>query len=290
VSILLEGETGTGKGLLARIIHDASDRKAKPFVQINCAALPEPLLESELFGHVKGAFTGASYNKVGLFKEAEEGTLFLDEVDKTSLSVQAKLLHVLDTKEVRPVGSVKPHQVDTRVICAANTNLRERIQAGEFLEDLYYRLNDFILSVPPLRERREDIPLLVDHFLTRFSAQYDRPLVKLSPEVRRALLEYSWRGNVRELEKTMRRLVVLAEDGAPIGLNLLPAEISAEEPAPAGGGTTLRDEVSRTERRVIAEALRAHKGNKARAARELRVSYPCLLKKIREYGLERVAS
>jgi transcriptional regulator with PAS, ATPase and Fis domain len=130
----------------------------------------------------------------------------------------------------------------------------------------------------------------VDHFLTRFSAQYDRPLVKLSPEVRRALLEYSWRGNVRELEKTMRRLVVLAEDGAPIGLNLLPAEISAEEPAPAGGGTTLRDEVSRTERRVIAEALRAHKGNKARAARELRVSYPCLLKKIREYGLERVAS
>jgi len=169
VSILISGETGTGKGLLAQVIHQSSNRREKPFIQINCAALPEQLLESELFGHVKGAFTGASYNKVGLFAEADGGTLFLDEVDKTSLAVQAKLLHVMDTKEVRPVGSVKTARVDTRVLCATNTDLRRRIEDAEFLEDLYYRLNDFTISVSPLRRRPEDVPLLVDHFLRRFA-------------------------------------------------------------------------------------------------------------------------
>ncbi len=284
VSILIEGETGTGKGLLVQVIHEASNRREKPFVQINCAALPEPLLESELFGHVKGAFTGATYNKVGLFKEAENGTLFLDEVDKTSLAVQAKLLHVLDSKEVRPVGSVKPYRVDTRVVCATNTNLREKIKAGEFLEDLYYRLNDFILTVPPLRERREDIPLLIEYFLKKFSQQYGRPEVKLSPEVRRVLLDHPWPGNVRELEKTIRRLVVLADEELPVGMDLLPLEIQ-NDPGPVAAGTTLREEVSRTERRVIADALRASGWNKSQAARTLKVSYPCLLKKIKEHRL-----
>jgi transcriptional regulator with PAS, ATPase and Fis domain len=286
VSILIEGETGTGKGLLAHLVHQASDRRGKPFVQINCAALPEQLLESELFGHVKGAFTGASYNKVGLFKEAEEGTLFLDEVDKTSLAVQAKLLHVMDSKEVRPVGSVKSHRVDTRVVCATNTNLRQKIEAGEFLEDLYYRLNDFILKVPPLRERREDIPVLMDYFLKKFSRQYGRPEVKLTPEVQRVLLELPWRGNVRELEKTIRRLVVLADEELPVGPELLPVEIqvSAAEDL-TGEPSTLREEVARTEKRVIGEALRAHRWNKARVARSLKISYPCLLKKIKDYNL-----
>jgi len=286
VSILIEGETGTGKGLLSQIIHQASDRREKPFVQINCAALPEQLLESELFGHVKGSFTGASYNKVGLFKEAESGTLFLDEVDKTSLAVQAKLLHVLDSKEVRPVGAVKSYRVDTRVVCATNTSLLDRIKAGEFLEDLYYRLNDFVVTVPPLRDRREDIPLLVDYFVKKFSAQYGRPEVKLSPEVRRLFLELPWRGNVRELEKTIRRLVVLADEEMPVGMELLPPELQAVEPSGSlAAGTTLRDEVARTERRVIAEALRAAKWNKAKVARRLKVSYPCLLKKIKDHGL-----
>ncbi len=289
VSILIEGETGTGKGLLVQIIHEASNRRNKPFVQINCAALPEQLLESELFGHVKGAFTGATYNKVGLFKEAENGTLFLDEVDKTSLAVQAKLLHVMDSKEVRPVGSVKPYRVDTRIICATNANLREKIRAGEFLEDLYYRLNDFILNVLPLRERREDIPLLVDYFLKKFSNQYERPEVKLSPEVRRVLLDHPWPGNVRELEKAIRRLVVLADEELPAGLDLLPVEIQTE-PASDLLGKTLREEVARTERRVIADALRAANWNKSQVARQLKVSYPCLLKKIKEHHLLKPAS
>ena len=288
VSILIEGETGTGKGLLARIIHGASNRKDKPFVQINCAALPEPLLESELFGHVKGAFTGAAYNKVGLFKEAENGTLFLDEVDKTSLSVQAKLLHVMDSKEVRPVGSVKPYRVDTRIICATNSNLRAKIEAGEFLEDLYYRLNDFILTAPPLRERREDIPLLIDYFLEKFSGQYGRDGVRLSAEVRRVLLDYSWPGNVRELEKTIRRLVVLADEDLPVGVDLLPVELQTETPRLPGA--TLREEVARTEKRVIEEALRSNNWNKARVARMLKVSYPSLLKKIKEHQLTKPSS
>ena len=284
VSILIEGETGTGKGLLAQIIHQASDRRAKPFVQVNCAALPEPLLESELFGHVKGAFTGATYNKTGLFKEAEEGTLFLDEVDKTSLAVQAKLLHVMDTKEVRPVGSVKSLRVDTRVLCATNVNLRQKIAAGEFLEDLYYRLNDFIVLVPPLRDRREDIPPLIDYFVNKFSTQYGRPEIRLTAEVRRILIELPWRGNVRELEKTIRRLAVLADDSQPVGIELLPAEIQVFDPEPQNGAT-LRQEIARTERRVIAEALKSHSWNKAQVARALHVSYPCLLKKIREFNL-----
>ncbi len=285
VSILIEGETGTGKGLLVQVIHEASNRRDKPFVQINCAALPEPLLESELFGHVKGAFTGATYNKVGLFKEAENGTIFLDEVDKTSLAVQAKLLHVMDSKEVRPVGSVKPYRVDTRVICATNSNLRERIRSGEFLEDLYYRLNDFIITVPPLRDRREDLPLLIDYFLKKFCQQYGRNEVALTAEVRRVLLDHHWPGNVRELEKTIRRLVVLADEELPVGLDLLPVEIQTEKPS--FRGRTLREEVGRTERRVISDALRANGWNKAQVARILKVSYPCLLKKIKEFNLER---
>jgi transcriptional regulator with GAF, ATPase, and Fis domain/Tfp pilus assembly protein PilF len=286
VSILVEGETGTGKGLLAQIIHQASERREGPFVQINCAALPEQLLESELFGHVKGSFTGASYNKIGLFKEAESGTLFLDEVDKTSLAVQAKLLHVMDSKEVRPVGSVKSYHVDARVVCATNTNLMEKIRAGLFLEDLYYRLNDFIVVVPPLRDRREDIPPLIQYFLKKFSHQYGRPEVKLSPEVQRIFMELAWRGNVRELEKTIRRLVVLADDDMPVGQELLPVEIQV--PGISGNGeegATLREEVGRTERRVIAEALRTHQWNKAKVARTLKVSYPCLLKKIKDHGI-----
>lgn len=292
-SILIEGETGTGKGLIAQAIHNHSGRRGRPFIQVNCAALPEQLLESELFGHVQGAFTGAVREKVGLFKEADGGTLFLDEVDKTSETLQGKLLHVLDQKEIRPVGSTRWVRVDTRVIVATNVDLRERIRSGRFLEDLYYRLNDFIIKLPSLRDRRDDIPVLVDHFLARFGAQYGKDGVEMRPEVRQALVDAEWRGNIRELEKTVRRMVVLAEDGEPIGLDLLPWERPLSTPRPAlesAGALSLRDEVARTERRVIGEALGRHQWNKLRVARELKISYPCLLKKIKDLGLERPES
>jgi transcriptional regulator with GAF, ATPase, and Fis domain/tetratricopeptide (TPR) repeat protein len=289
-SILVEGETGTGKGLIAQSIHDHSRRRQRPFIQINCAALPEPLLESELFGHMQGAFTGAVREKIGLFKEAEGGTLFLDEVDKTTETLQAKLLHVLDKKEIRPVGSTRWQAVDTRVICATNVDLRERIRGGRFLEDLYYRLNDFIIKVPPLRERTDDIPILIDHFLARFATQYGKGELILLPELRKALVEYEWRGNVRELEKTVRRMVVLADDNEPLGLNALPFERPLAAAASSPGNSSLRDEVARTERRVIADALERFLWNKSRTARELKISYPCLLKKIKEHGLERRAA
>jgi len=290
-SILVEGETGTGKGLIAQAIHNHSRRREKPFIQVNCAALPEQLLESELFGHVHGAFTGAIREKIGLFKEAEGGTIFLDEVDKTTETLQAKLLHVLDQKEIRPVGSTKWQRVDTRVICATNVELRERIRSGKFLEDLYYRLNDFIIKVPPLRERRDDIPVLIDHFLARFAEQYAKGEVTLLPEARRALMESDWRGNVRELEKSIRRMVVLAEENEPIGVEHLPFDrvVLATPGAANGSSASLRDEISRTERRVIGDALSKNQWNKSRAARELKISYPCLLKKIKELGLERRA-
>lgn len=288
VSVLLVGETGTGKGLLAQLLHDTSRRRDKPFVQINCAAIPEQLLESELFGHVKGAFTGATYNKVGLFQEADRGTVFLDEVDKTSYAVQAKLLHVLDSKEIRPVGAVKPIPVDSRVVCATNADLRAKIRAGEFLEDLYYRLNDFPVLVPPIRERREDIPLLLDHFLKRFAGQYERPGIKMTREVRRVLLDHDWPGNVRELEKVVRRLVVLSEEDQPVGLELLPPDLRSD--LPAIEGTTLREELARTERRVLADALRTHGWNRSQVSRVLKISYPALLKKIKDYGLEEPAA
>jgi len=284
VSILVVGETGTGKGLLAEVIHEASNRKGHPFVTINCAALPEQLLESELFGHMKGAFTGATYNKVGLFQEADGGTLFLDEVDKTSLAVQAKLLQVMDTKEVRSVGSVKSSLVDTRVVCATNADLQGKIRSGEFLEDLYYRLNDFTVKVPPLRERPEDLPLLLEHFLEKFGQQYGRQGIRLTPELRHILLNHPWPGNVRELEKAVRRLVVLAEDEADVGMELLPPEMQTQD-LPRRHAT-LREELARTERRVLADALRAADWNRSQVSRELKISYPSLLKKIREYRLK----
>jgi transcriptional regulator with PAS, ATPase and Fis domain len=286
-SILIEGETGTGKGLLAAEIHQASHRRKRSFVQVNCAALPEQLLESELFGHVVGAFTGAVREKIGLFKEAEGGTIFLDEVDKTTSAVQAKLLHVLDKKEIRPVGSTKWVTVDTRVVCATNVDLRDWIKQGKFLEDLYYRLNDFSIRVPALRERREDIPLLVNHFLQKYAAQYGKPTPALTSAVLQTLIDASWRGNVRELEKTVKRMVVLVDDGAAIDVDLLPPELVASPGDNGNGKRTLRAEVERTERRVIGDALRNAGWNKARVARELKISYPSLLKKIREFGLDR---
>jgi transcriptional regulator with GAF, ATPase, and Fis domain/Tfp pilus assembly protein PilF len=289
-TLLFVGETGTGKGLLARVVHDLSARRDRPFVQVNCAALPEHLLESELFGYVQGAFTGASRDKSGLFEEAEGGTIFLDEIEKISESVQAKLLHVLDRGEIRPVGATRSRKVDARVICATGCDLRERIQSGRFLEDLYYRLNDITVRVPSLRERREDIPVLADHFLATFSRQMDRPIQGFAPEVLRTFMQHEWRGNVRELEKTVKRMVVLSDEGSSLGVDLLPSEVREAVPIeadPKNGGRTLRANIVVLERRMIADALDRHRWNKARVSRELGLSYPTLLSKIRTLRLER---
>jgi Nif-specific regulatory protein len=300
-TILFMGETGTGKGLFAQVVHEMSSRRDRPFVQVNCAALPEHLLESELFGYVQGAFTGATRDKPGLFEEAAGGTIFLDEIEKIPEAVQAKLLHVLDRGEIRPVGATRTRKVEARVICATGGDLRERIREGRFLEDLYYRLNDITVRVPSLRERREDVPVLAQHFLAHFSRQMEKDVRGFAPEVMRLFLESEWRGNVRELEKTVKRMVVLADDGDVLGAELLPAELREERSAapahaangghaPEGaapkGGRTLRRSVSELERRMIAEALERYHGNKARVARELGLSYPTLLSRIRAYGLE----
>jgi transcriptional regulator with GAF, ATPase, and Fis domain/Tfp pilus assembly protein PilF len=294
-TVLFMGETGTGKGLLAQVVHEASNRRDRPFVQVNCAALPESLLESELFGYVHGAFTGAVRDKAGLFEEAEGGTIFLDEIEKVPESVQAKLLHVLDRSEIRPVGATRSKRVDARVICATGVDLRERIREGRFLEDLYYRLNDITVRVPALRERREDIPVLAQHFLALYARQMEKILRGFSPEVMQLFLAHEWRGNVRELDKTVKRMVVLADQGDMLGLDLLPPEM--REPATRavagaagnGGeaGRSLRSSVSELERRVISEALDRHRWNKAKVARELGLSYPTLLARIRNLELER---
>jgi DNA-binding NtrC family response regulator/tetratricopeptide (TPR) repeat protein len=286
-SILVQGETGTGKGLLAQCVHRASARRDQPFVAVNCAALPESLLESELFGHVQGSFTGANRRKRGLFEEASGGTLFLDEISRTTLSVQAKLLHVVDTREVRPVGATRGHQVDVRLICASNVDLREAIRRGTFLEDLFYRLNDFSVLLPPLRERREDIPLLVAHFYDEACREMGRRPRGLSQDLMAGMLEHEWRGNIRELMQVVRRLVALSEDGEWIGTALLPAEfdrvVRSAQPAES---STLRDEMARLEARMIAEALAAAKWNRSMAARRLQISYPNLLSKIKLYRLD----
>ena len=283
--VLIQGETGSGKGLIARCIHESSRRSARSFIQLNCAALTETLLESELFGHERGSFTGAIRDKKGLFEEASDGTLFLDEIDKTSLGTQGKLLHVLEMAQVRPVGSNHWRPVDTRVITATNARLATSIQERRFLEDLYYRLNDIVIALPSLRERRDDVPLLAHHFLDRFRVSIEKDVRGFSDAVMARLVAYDWPGNVRELEKAVRRMIVLAEPGAVIELDLLPPAILGDAVGEMTTGKTLRDQVERVERRVIADTLRACGWNRSETARQLHISYPCLLSKIRTFGL-----
>jgi transcriptional regulator with GAF, ATPase, and Fis domain len=285
-TVLVEGETGTGKALVAEALHGCSPRREGTFIPISCSAIPESLLESELFGHMQGAFTGAIRDKKGLFEEAESGTVFLDEVAKTTASVQAKLLHFLDKKEIRAVGSTKWKKVDARIICATNLDLRQLIKDGGFLEDLYYRLSDITISVPPLRERRDDIPLLVQHYLKEYGGSNDVPSRVVSRGAMQLLMDHDWPGNVRELEKTVKRMLVLAGPDGELISELLPREINRAEVELVEGGS-LRTEVERTERRVIGEALERYCWNKARAAKSLNTSYPTLLKKIKELNIDR---
>ncbi len=287
LTVLLNGETGTGKGLLAYSIHALSKRSERRFMSINCAAIPEALLESELFGHKRGSFTGAHSDKKGLLAEAEGGTVFLDEIGKMPLSMQGKLLHFMDTKIVRPVGANVEVAVDVRVVCASKSDLHQMAMKGLFLEDLYYRLLDFPLVMPPLRERPDDIELLTRHFVERFSQEMSAEIPALDRVFLDRLVEHSWPGNVRELEKSLRRAIVLAQGEGVLRPEHLPAEIAGEQ-AQSGSGeqiAPLKETLAGIECREITRALKVSGGNKSAAARTLKISYPNLLKKIRHYGI-----
>ena len=277
-NVLIMGPSGTGKGLVARVIHDSSARARGPFLAINCSAFQDQLLESELFGHEKGAFTGATAAKPGLFEVAEAGTLLLDEVGEMSPAMQAKLLQVLDTREMRRVGGTRVHRLDVRIIAATNRDLPEAVKAGRFREDLYYRLNVVTLTLPPVRERKEDIPLLVEHFLARFGSAGYGPR-RFTPESLQVLTDYPWPGNVRELANAIERLLILTP-GEAIGPEDLPPNIRSIQGAADAPGS-----LADMERLHILRVLKETQGRKAQAARILGVDVKTLNKKIRDYQI-----
>ena len=288
LTVLLSGETGTGKGLLAYSIHALSRRSDQVFQQINCAAIPDALIESELFGHVKGAFTGADSDKKGLLESAEGGTVFLDEIGKMPLNMQGKLLQFLDSMVVRPVGGNTERLVDVRLIAASKTDLHTAAMEGRFLEDLYYRLLDFPLVIPPLRERKDDVQLLARHFVQRFSREIGNKLLAIDHQFMDTLTHFSWPGNVRELEKTIKRAIVLAQDDGVLRIEHLPVNMrETAEPSlqVSDAQVPLKDTLAAIECREIGRALEIAGGNKSQAARSLKISYPNLLKKIRHYGI-----
>lgn len=290
-TVLLLGESGTGKELFARAVHRMSPRKDYPFVPINCAAIPKELLESELFGHEKGAFTGAEARKLGKFELADKGTVFLDEIGEMDLSLQAKIMRIIQEGEIERVGGLKTIPVDVRVIAATNKDIERAVSEGVFREDLYYRLSVFPIRIPPLRERIEDIPLLVDFFVKKYCAEMNRDLKSVSKEVFDMLTDYLWKGNVRELENTMERAVILCDEGvitsAHISLNPLPLKTTLEAlPMDGTLDDVTKEAVRLVETQRIKKALRETKGNKSRATELLKVSYKTLLTKIKEYGIE----
>ncbi|GIX06667.1 MAG: sigma-54-dependent Fis family transcriptional regulator [Candidatus Poribacteria bacterium] len=283
ITVLITGESGTGKELVAKAIHFNGHRREGPFVVVNCAAIPESLIESELFGHEKGAFTGATQRRIGKFEQASGGTLFLDEIGEMTLSVQAKLLRVLQEREIQRVGGTGTVPVDVRVIAATNKDLQEAVRRGLFREDLYYRVAAFPIRVPPLRERREDVPLLAEHFLTQYSARFRRPVRQISPAAMRALLDYDWPGNVRELENVLQRAILL-EESQTLHLESLPPEVRSAAHLPALLGE--EEEVlplDELERRAIQHALRVTEGNISQAARLLGINRVTLYRKLRRY-------
>jgi DNA-binding NtrC family response regulator len=282
--IVVEAESGTGKEVLARFVHRSSLRNAGPFVAVNCAAFPEHLLESELFGHVRGAFTGATANKPGKFELAHTGTLLLDEIGEMPLNLQPKLLRVLQEREVDRLGDTRPLKVDVRVIATTNRSLRALIQEGKFRQDLYYRLNVVPLAIPPLREHPVDIPELIEHFITKHSSSQYGSAVRFSAELLQRMQSYSWPGNIRELENFVRRALALSP-GPLVGVEVLDG-IDFPESAPAANsaleaGLTLRE----VEKQLLARTLEATGGNRTRAAMMLGISLRTVRNKIREYGL-----
>jgi DNA-binding NtrC family response regulator len=283
-SVLIRGESGTGKELIARTIHEGSPRADRPFVPVNVTSLSETLLESELFGHVKGAFTGASERQPGLFVEANQGTIFLDEVGDMSLSMQSKLLRVLQEHELKPVGSNETVPVDVRVVTATHQDLEELLRGGRFREDLYYRLNVVTLRVPPLRERPEDIPLLAEHFLKRYSALSNRPLMGFSDRAKAALLAYAWPGNVRELENVVDRAVALAP-GSIVEESDLPDKLIVHaRTGPSADASEDRPTLEERTRDYVLQVLEEAGGNKTEAARILGVPRRTLYRMLERFG------
>jgi transcriptional regulator with PAS, ATPase and Fis domain len=283
--VLVQGASGTGKELIAHAIHENSTRCKARFVSENCAALPDQLLESELFGYEKGAFTGASATKKGLLQLAHHGSLLLDEVGDMSPAVQKKLLRFLQEGEFRPVGGRDSVHVDVRIISASNRDLRELVNKGEFREDLFYRLNVLPVRMPLLRERKDDVPLLVDHFLKRFCSEAGRSVMRMRPEVMDALVAYGWPGNVRELENEIRMLITFADD--PIALDRVSERIRSAAPAPEeeDTGQGLIGRVESLERREIRRSLHQAAGNKSRAAELLGISRFTLQRKLDKYHM-----
>ncbi len=287
-TVLVTGESGTGKELVARGIHFASARAKMPLVVENCGCVPENLLESLFFGHVKGAFTGADYDKKGLFEEADNGTIFLDEIGDLPLPLQVKLLRVLQEGEIRPVGASQPLNVDVRVVAATARDLAVEVEEGRFRQDLYYRLNVLPIVLPPLRQRPADIPLLCDHFIAKFKDRMGSVASRIDKEAMKLLLKYQWPGNVRELENTIERALVLA-DGDILVVDNFP--MLSEGALPCGGasffeGYSLKEAKKVWEKHLIEKTLAECKGNRSRAAEMIEISYPSLLNKIKDYGVE----
>lgn len=320
IPVLIEGESGVGKELLARAIQGSGERAGKPFITVNCGAIPANLVESTLFGHVKGAFTGATADAPGKFREAHNGTLFLDEVGELPLDTQVKLLRALQEGEIEPVGAARPVKVNVRVISATNRRLLNLARDGDFREDLYYRLNVFPIYLPPLRERKDDIPTLVDHFIARFAAEEGRRVVSIAPEALDMLVAFDWPGNIRQLENTMFRAVVLAENpvllpedfpqivaaqkgrdaarvitalpAEPVHIDHAPALPRLPEPMPAKVADRFLDaagnllSLAEVERNLIAFAIDHNAGRMAQVARQLGIGRSTLYRKLKEYGLE----
>ena len=289
-TVLITGESGTGKELVAQGIHRESDRRSSPMVPVNCASIPESLMESELFGHVKGAFTGADKDKKGLFEIAEGGTLFLDEIGDIPVSLQPKLLRVLQESEIRPVGGGQSRAVDVRVIAATSKDLEKEMASGHFREDLFYRLNVVPITLPPLRHRPEDIPLLCKFFINRFNKSLGSSIMNISSAAMTGLMQHDWPGNIRELENAIERAIVLA-DGSTLELeNFVFGKGGASNPDPTGSGYdgfSLKAAKAELEDKMIRKALTATGGNRTHAANMLEISHPSLLSKIKLYGIEK---
>jgi two-component system response regulator PilR (NtrC family) len=291
-SVLLIGESGTGKELAARALHELSPRTDRSFIAVNCGAIPETLLESELFGHVKGSFTGANADKQGLFEAANNGTLLLDEVADLPVAMQVKLLRVLQERKVKPVGGITEREVDVRIVAATNRDLEAEVEKATFRQDLYYRLNVIQIRLPPLRERRDDLPLLVDHFVRKFSAEHSRPVAGATPEVMSALMAYHFPGNVRELENMIERAVTLATSDQ-LGLDAFPNLIGLQGAAQAAtaveqipeDGLDLERHLEDYERTILIRALEKTNGNRTEAARLLRVSFRSMRYRLSKLGI-----
>ncbi len=283
-TVMITGESGTGKELLAAQIHNHSFRRNAPFVVVDCGALVETLFESELFGHIKGSFTGAHETKHGRFEVADGGTMFLDEISNIGLNIQAKLLRAIQEREITRVGSTQPIKVDVRIIAATNVDLAECVHSGKFREDLFYRLSVVPIQIPPLRDRKEDIPDLVEHFIRKYNKKAKRNIQHISPAAQKALMEYNWPGNIRELENTIERAMVLSENDQINLENLMYHGIGANLTILSLPGSGFRS-LKEIEKEYIAIVLQAHHGNRSKTAQVLGIDRKTLLSKIRKYGI-----